>query len=66
MKQFLLTTARVTAWVLLTGIFWSVVFTFYRNGRAVPVFFVWLGALALFAICYKLSPRVPWLEEKPL
>lgn len=65
MRKFLLNGIRVVAWIALTGFYWEIVFTLYRGGRAIPPFFVWIGALVLFAVCYLLMPRVTWLEGKP-
>lgn len=63
MLSFLVTAIRICAVIFLQSVFWTFVHLAFASGRQWPPLFVWAGALALFALCYVLQPRILWLEE---
>jgi hypothetical protein len=56
MKHFV-TFARIVAWVLVTGAAWAIIFKL-----PLSPWFNWFLGFALFAVCYKIQPRIDYLE----
>jgi len=58
--KLLLVAVRVTAWILVTGAFWAIVLKLPTHPVIADT-----TAVALFFLCYALTPRIGFMEKTP-